>query len=208
MAITLQCLVGKEVVCNRDGRMGVVIREDGFNIYIRFGGTAETAEVKRVTSNQFNTGYKVVEDGEPLPRSKQQRRSPMPEGGAPGAGKALYSMFMNYLKRIANQDLEIYTDSDREHRTVVKYNGHNVFQLRPADTRLAVYCNPDSLCAQNKARVVYEYPKKFKRSLRSKFVFTTDGDLPLMQSIIVDGLFFRQIVIEEDDLNDPDDPDD
>lgn len=202
MARTLQCLVGKEVVCTREGRMGVVVREDGFNIYIRFGGTAETAEVKRVTSNQFNTGYKVVEDGEPLPRSKQPRRSPMPEGGAPGTGPVLYSMFMQYLKHIANQDLEIYTDSDRQHFTVVKYNGYNVFQLRPADTRLTVYCNPDSLCAQNKARAISEYPKKFKRALRSRFVFTTDGDLPLMQSVIVDGLFFRQIVIEEDDLDD------
>lgn len=200
MALTRKCFVGKEVICTQDGRMGVVTREDGFKMYITFRGTPETAETKIISSSTFDRHYKVIEDGEPLPREKKQRRAPFPKG-KPGAGNRLFNVFMTYVKQCANQDLEVFTSNDRNY-TIVKYNEHNVFQLRTASRWLTVYCNPKSLCASNKARIVSTYPQNFRRALTARFTFADDSDLPLMRSIIVDGLFYRQIVITEEDVED------
>lgn len=199
MARTRRCVVGKEVYDKLSGRMGRVLREDGFRIVVRLGSTPEDAEIKSVSSGVFQRFYKVIEDPDApeTPKVEQKRIEKYPKGRK-GVGERLYLLFRQEILNMANQDLEFYRSADGEYE-MVRYNGHNVFRTRTAKRRLVVYCHPKSLCPANKARIVKQYPKEYHWVLCAKFVFSDDSDLPLMRSIIADGLFYRQIIIRDDE---------
>lgn len=201
MATTKGSIVGREVYDKRAGVMGRVLKEDGLSLVIEFS-TPDGATTKTITPATFKRWYRLL-DPEPVeesPTTEEQKteRVHVPEShkGAVGAGPALCSLFLTTVKEAANQDLEI-TGTKDARNVVVKYNGRNVFEITVCKRRLVVMCHPKSLAPANVAQVVKQYPKEFGWPLSAKFVFTDDAQLPLMRSIINDGLYYRQIVERE-----------
>lgn len=218
MATTKGSIVGREVYDKRAGVMGRVLKEDGLSLVIEFS-TADGITTKTITPATFKRWYRLLDpepekeqpDLIPMPGTEgewthpadirdaeEQERGPVPEEhkGAVGAGSALCTLFLQTVKGAANQDLEITGTKDKRN-VVVKYNGRNVFEITVCKRRLVVMCHPKSLAPANVAQVTKQYPKEFGWPLSSKFVFTDDAQLPLMRSIINDGLYYRQIVDRE-----------
>lgn len=202
MATTKGSIVGREVYDKRAGVMGRVLKEDGLSLVIEFSIDGETL-TKTITPATFRRWYRLmdeepVEQVEPSEDQKKERGSvPEDHKGAVGAGSALCTLFLSTVKQSANQDLDITGTKDKR-AVVVKYNGKNVFELTVCKRRLVVMCHPKSLAPANVAQVTKQYPKEFGWPLSAKFVFTDDAQLPLMRSIINDGLFYRQIVEREE----------
>lgn len=222
MATTKGSVVGREVYDKRAGIMGKVLREDSLSLVIEFS-TPNGTVTKTITPSTFKRWYRLL-DKEPEPKQTEEKPlMPMPgtEGdwgekhwgpeestnsekpsrrtipeeqkGAVGAGSALSNLFVSVVKTAANQDLEVTGTKDKRN-LVIKYNGRNVFEITVCRRRLVVMCHPKSLSATNMRQVTKLYPKEFGWSLSAKFVFTDDAQLPLMRSIINDGLYYRQIV--------------
>ena len=198
MATTKGSIVGREVYDKRAGIMGKVLKEDGLSLVIEFS-TAEGTTTKTITPSTFKRWYRLLDpdpaEETPDPVEEKKERGPVPEDqkGAVGAGSALCNLFLDTVKEAANQDLDITGTKDKR-SVVVKYNGRNVFEITVCKRRLVVMCHPKSLAPTNVAQVTKQYPKEFGWPLSAKFVFTDDAQLPLMRSIINDGLFYRQIV--------------
>lgn len=203
MATTKGSIVGREVYDKRAGVMGRVLREDGLSLVIEFS-TPEGTKTKTITPSTFKRWYRLVDpepvEETPAPVEETKERGPVPEEqkGAVGAGSALCNLFLDTVKGAANQDLEVTGTKDKR-SVVVKYNGKNVFEITVCKRRLVVVCHPKSLAPANVAQITKQYPKEFGWSLSSKFVFTDDAQLPLMRSIINDGLYYRQIIEREAD---------
>lgn len=201
MATTRSSIVGREVYDKRAGLMGKVLKEDGLSLVIEFS-TPNVTATKTITPATFKRWYRLLDpepaDEKPKVLDSKQVRGPIPEEhkGAVGAGPALCSLFIATVKSSANQDIEITGTKDKRN-VIVKYNGKNVFEITVCKRRLVVMCHPDSLAPSNVSQMVKEYPKEFGWSLRAKFVFTDDAQLPLMRSIINDGLYYRQIIARE-----------
>ena len=202
MATTKGSIVGREVYDKRAGVMGRVLKEDGLSLVIEFSIDGETL-TKTITPATFRRWYRLmdeepVDEAAPSEDQKKERGSvPEDHKGAVGAGSALCTLFLSTVKQSANQDLDITGTKDKR-AVVVKYNGKNVFELTVCKRRLVVMCHPKSLAPANVAQVTKQYPKEFGWPLSAKFVFTDDAQLPLMRSIINDGLFYRQIVEREE----------
>ena len=201
MATTKGSIVGREVYDKRAGLMGKVLKEDGLSLVIEFSTESGTT-TKTITPSTFKRWYRLL-DPEPegsveAPVEQKNERAPVPEHqkGAVGVGSALCNLFVATVKSSANQDLEITGTKDKR-GVVIKYNGRNVFEITVCKRRLVVMCHPKSLAPANVAQVTKQYPKEFGWPLSAKFVFTDDAQLPLMRSIINDGLFYRQIVDRE-----------
>lgn len=198
MAATKGSIVGREVYDKRAGVMGRVLKEDSLSLVIEFS-TPDGATTKTITPSTFKRWYRLV-DKEPEPETpvqeepkKTRKTIPEDQKGAVGVGSALCNLFVDTVKTAANQDLEITGTKDKRN-LVIKYNGRNVFEITVCKRRLVVMCHPKSLAPTNVAQITKQYPKEFGWSLSAKFVFTDDAQLPLMRSIINDGLFYRQIV--------------
>ena len=200
MAATQGSIVGREVYDKRAGVMGKVLKEDGLSLVIEFS-TPEGTTTKTIRPATFKRWYRLL-DKEPEeqtsdPVEKKERGSvPEDQKGAVGAGSALCTVFLRLVKEAANQDLEITGTKDKRN-VVIKYNGRNVFEVTVCKRRLVVMCHPKSLAPTNVAQVTKQYPKEFGWPLSAKFVFTDDAQVPLMRSIVNDGLFYRQIVDKE-----------
>lgn len=201
MATTKGSIVGREVYDKRAGVMGRVLKEDGLSLVIEFS-TPDGATTKTITPATFKRWYRLL-DPEPVeesPATEEQKpeRAAVPDShkGAVGAGAALCTLFLTTVKEAANQDLEITGTKDKRN-VVVKYNGRNVFEVTVCKRRLVVMCHPKSLAPANVPQVAKQYPKEFGWPLSAKFVFTDDAQLPLMRSVINDGLYYRQIVERE-----------
>ena len=202
MATTKGSIVGREVYDKRAGIMGKVLKEDGLSLVIEFS-TSEGTTTKTITPATFKRWYRLLDpepaEETPAPVKEKKERGAVPEDqkGAVGVGSALCNLFVATVKSSANQDLEITGTKDKRN-VVVKYNGRNVFEITVCKRRLVVMCHPKSLAPANVAQVTKQYPKEFGWPLSAKFVFTDDAQLPLMRSIINDGLFYRQIVDREE----------
>lgn len=218
MATTKGSIVGREVYDKRAGLMGKVLKEDGLSLVIEFS-TADGTRTKTITPATFKRWYRLM-DPEPettqespvtgagsrdesenpsaSEESAKQDGATVPEDqkGAVGVGSALCNLFVRTVKDSANQDLEVTGTKDKR-SVVIKYNGRNVFEITVCKRRLVVMCHPKSLAPANVAQMTKQYPKEFGWPLSAKFVFTDDAQLPLMRSIINDGLYYRQIVDRE-----------
>lgn len=199
MATTKGSIVGREVYDKRAGVMGKVLKEDGLSLVIEFS-TADGTRTKTITPATFRRWYRLLdpEPTEDVPNSVEEENNergavPDEHKGAVGAGSALCDLFLQTVKGAANQDLEI-TGTQDKRNVVVKYNGRNVFEITVCRRRLVVMCHPKSLAPANVAQITKQYPKEFGWPLSAKFVFTDDAQIPLMRSIINDGLYYRQIV--------------
>lgn len=198
-------LIGKSVFNKRTGLMGTVVGEDGLALMIDTQGT-----VKTVTRRTFTRWFNVVEDDVPeVEEKKEEQVVSEPEtqtakkdtkaigsrfnpSGDKGVGKQLADKFLYLVKDMANQDLDITSDASGN-KLVIKYNGKNIFECTTAKRRFSVLCHPDSLTAQNMKHAFKVFPKEWGWALRAKFVFTSIDEVPLMKSIITDGMFYRQI---------------
>lgn len=202
MATTKGSIVGREVYDKRAGVMGKVLKEDGLSLVIEFS-TPDGTTTKTITPSTFKRWYRLLDpepaEETPAPGEEKKERGAVPEEqkGAVGVGNALCNLFLTTVKEAANQDLDITGTKDKR-AVVVKYNGRNVFEITVCKRRLVVMCHPKSLAPANVAQVTKQYPKEFGWPLSAKFVFTDDAQLPLMRSIINDGLYFRQIVEREE----------
>lgn len=216
MATTKGSIVGRDVYDKRRGVMGRVVKEDGLSLVIEFS-TADNTVTKTITPSTFKRWYRLLPE-EPKQCESQEPATVEPENvqaiaehtkgkgsvtvpddqkGAVGVGSALCSLFLSTVKSTGNQDIEVKTTSDKR-AVVVKYNGRNVFEITVCKRRLVVMCHPKSLSPANVKKVTKQYPKEFGWPLSSKFVFTDDSQLPLMRSIITDGLYYRQIINKEE----------
>lgn len=206
-------LMGKSVFNKRTGLMGTVVGEDGLTLMIDTQGV-----VKTVTRSTFTRWFNVVEDDKPEveeEKKEEVKDVPTPETSEPevsstdqeeskekgsrfnpsgdkGIGQQLADKFLYLVKDMANQDLDITAD-ESGNKLVIKYNGKNIFECTTAKRRFSVLCHPDSLTAQNVKNAFKVFPKEWGWALRAKFVFTSLDDVPLMKSIITDGMFYRQI---------------
>lgn len=203
MATTKGSIVGREVYDKRAGIMGKVLKEDGLSLVIEFS-TSEGTTTKTITPATFARWYRLLDpepednSSAPAEEKKESRAVPEDQKGAVGVGSALCNLFVATVKSSANQDLDITGTKDKRN-VVVKYNGRNVFEITVCKRRLVVMCHPKSLAPANVSKVTKQYPKEFGWPLSAKFVFTDDAQLPLMRSIINDGLFYRQIVDREEE---------
>jgi hypothetical protein len=204
MATTKGSIVGREVYDKRAGVMGKVLKEDGLSLVIEFSTADGITTTKTITPSTFKRWYRLLdpEPAEEAPSPVEERteeRGAVPEDhkGAVGVGSALCNLFLSTVRGAANQDLDITGTKDKR-AVVVKYNGRNVFEITVCRRRLVVMCHPKSLAPANVAQVTKQYPKEFGWPLSAKFVFTDDAQLPLMRSIINDGLYYRQIVDKGD----------
>lgn len=202
MATTRGSIVGREVYDKRAGVMGKVLKEDGLSLVIEFS-TPDGTTTKTITPATFNRWYRLL-DPEPAEETPvvdvsktDSRVIPEEHVGAKGAGPAMCNLFLRVVKSSANQDLEVTSTKDKR-TVVIKYNGKNVFEVTVCKRRLVVLCHPKSLAPSNVAQIVKQYPKEHGWPLSAKFVFTDESQLPLMRSIINDGLFYRQIVEKEE----------
>jgi len=202
-----QNYVNLEVFNKRNGTIGTVVGQDETTILIKSGDV-----IKAVTENTFLRWYTIVPQDKPVeketikePEKEEKKEKKKTDGkdkslpaGAPGVGELLREKFLSLVKEQANQDLDI-TYDEKNHRDIVKYNGRNVFECTTAKRRFNVLCHPKSLTADNFKRADKVFPKEWGWSLRAKFVFTDITQVPLMKTIIVDGLFYRQREEENND---------
>lgn len=219
-----QNYVDLEVFNKRNGTKGTVVSQDETTISIKTGET-----IKAVTESTFTRWYTIVPQDKPVEKSKEPDAVPITgtqdqnvsekesgkkevlekkddeeedkkilPAGNPGIGDELREKFLSLVKEQANQHLDI-TYDEKNHRDIIKYNGRNVFECTTAKRRFNVLCHPRSLTPDNLKRVTEVFPKEWGWSLNAKFVFTDINQWPLMKTIIVDGLFYRQREENKDD---------
>jgi len=202
-----QNYVNLEVFNKKNGTIGTVVGQDDTTILIKTGDA-----IKAVTENTFLRWYTIVPQDKPAEKEtiKEPEKEEKKEkkkidekdkslpAGPPGVGELLREKFLSLVKEQANQHLDI-TYDEKNNRDIIKYNGWNVFECTTAKRRFNVFCHPKSLTPDNLKRADKVFPKEWGWSLRAKFVFTDITQVPLMKTIIVDGLFYRQ---KEEENND------
>lgn len=195
-------LMGRIVYNKRSGLMGTVVAEDGLTLSIDTKGT-----IRGVTRGTFNRWFTVIDedeqdetqdkvvqqvdevDAEDGTKNRSSRYNP---SGEKGVGPHLAEKFIQLVKDMANQHLDI-TYDDTGKRITIKYNNRNIFECSVASRRFNVFCHPNSLTAQNMRLAFKVFPKDWGWSLRAKFVFTSLDEAHIMKSIITDGMFYRQV---------------
>ena len=202
-----QNYVNLEVFNKKNGTIGTVVGQDDTTILIKTGDA-----IKAVTENTFLRWYTIVPQDKPAEeetikepeKEEKKEKKKIDEkdkslpAGPPGVGELLREKFLFLVKEQANQHLDI-TYDEKNNRDIIKYNGWNVFECTTAKRRFNVFCHPKSLTPDNLKRADKVFPKEWGWSLRAKFVFTDITQVPLMKTIIVDGLFYRQ---KEEENND------
>lgn len=204
-----QSYVDLEVFNKRNGTIGTVVSQDETTISIKCGDT-----IKAVTESTFLRWYTIVPQDKLVEKEKEPETVPMPgtqdqdwgekasgnkenpekkilPAGVPGIGDQLREKFLFLVKEQANQSLDI-TYNEKSKQDIIKYNGRNVFECTTAKRRFNVMCHPNSLTPDNLKRAERIFPKEWGWSMRARFIFTDLAQWPLMKTIIVDGLFYRQ----------------
>lgn len=206
--------VGLEVFNKRNGTTGIVVSQDETIISLKCGDA-----IKAVTESTFLRWYTIIPQDKSVEKekAKEPETVPMPgtqdpdcgekvsdnkedsseedkkvlPSGDPGIGEQIRDKFLSIVKEQSNQHLDI-TYDEKNHKDIIKYNGRNVFECTTAKRRFNVLCHPKSLTPDNLKRATEIFPKEWGWSLNVKFVFTDINQWPLMKTIIVDGLFYRQ----------------
>lgn len=190
-----QSVLNLEVFNKRNGVTGTVVAEDAQTVTIQTEGVN-----KVVTRGTFKRWYNIIpqenneketDHNESVDSEVEEDGKGMPAGDW-GIGDQLRAKFLSLVKSKANQLLDFSYD-DKLKRDIVKYNGKNVFECTTANRRFNVLCHPKALTPDNYQRADKVYPKEWGWALNVKFIFTDLSQLPLMHSIITDGLFYRQI---------------
>lgn len=204
-----QSYVDLEVFNKRNGTTGTVVSQDETTISIKCGDA-----IKAITESTFSRWYTIVPQDKPVEKEKEPETVPVPRtqdrdwgekasgnkenpekkilpASVPGIGDQLREKFLFLVKEQANQSLDI-TYNEKSKQDIIKYNGRNVFECTTAKGRFNVMCHPNSLTPDNLKRAERIFPKEWGWSMRARFIFTDLAQWPLMKTIIVDGLFYRQ----------------
>lgn len=209
-------IVGRTVYDKKRGLMGRVIKEDGLQITIEFDD-GELKQSKAVSPNTFKRWYRLLDEE---PETEQASEGDWAPGGSeideheeeatpakkeykfpvgePGVGTELATYFRSTIQEYANQDL-LFTSAGGGRIVVVKYNGRNVFEVTVCKRRINVLCHKKSLSPDNLARATKVFPEDYGWPLSVQFTFTKldESSRALIQCIVTDGLYYRQIVEEE-----------
>lgn len=213
-----QNYVHLEVFNKRNGTTGTVVSQDETTISIKSGDAIKAVtentflrwytivpqdkSAEKETSKEPEmvpmSGTQDQDWGDKASGKKEESEKEAEEddkkvfpAGNPGIGDELREKFLALVKDQANQHLDT-TYDEKNHRDIIKYNGRNVFECTTAKRRFNVLCHPKSLTPDNLKRATEIFPKEWGWSLNAKFVFTDINQWPLMKTIIVDGLFYRQ----------------
>lgn len=183
--------IGKSVFNRTTGLMGEIVASDGVTVTVECNGV-----VKAYLRNSFKSMFRVIESEEDSVGTDKKvdgRKNPRPNPkGEPDVGQEILSKFLANLKNMANQNLDISFKRDGKYM-IVLYNGYRIFEVAIANRRISVFAHPRSLSPLNASLANRIFPKEGGRHLRAKFVFTSPDEVPLMKSLITDGLYYRQI---------------
>ena len=171
-------LLHAEVFNRRDGARGKVLKVSPDIISIEFEQPGGTKKILDVTHGTFKRWYNIISSVD-----EQDLK--------PSTGMELRNRFMQILKNDYGDGIEVLFKPKKDVE-IVKYNGHNIFEVSYSKTALNVLCHPNSLAPQNIAKAYRTFPKDWNWSLRTKFVFTSLSEQTLMRSIIVDGIYYRK----------------
>jgi hypothetical protein len=169
-------IINCEVFNRREGTKGVVVAENADTVTIQFEDVDGNPVKKTVTQATFRRWYNVVSVSEEPPKGQTQ-------------GRELRDRFMKILVGYCD-GIEVFYDEKRNVE-YAKYRGKHIFEISYTKRHLNVMCHPKSLAPQNLAKAYRTFPKEWNWSLRTKFVFTSLGEAPLMKSIIADGIYYR-----------------
>ena len=182
--------VGDIVYYRRDLTKGEVAKLDLGCVYIKLEG----GDIKAVTIQQFNK-YWITE--RMLNKDKtndtdfgMNLANTSVLSGELGIGKKLADKFIGFLKSMHDDKLTLEFKDPK--KFTVWYDGYTVFRVEECRRKLVVYAHPKSLLPVNMKYVAKVYPKNFYQSLRAKFVFTEESQIPIMRSIISDGIYYRK----------------
>lgn len=194
-------VVGREVFDKVRGLTGTVVREDGLSLVILFILPDGSSEKKIVTPGIFRTNYRLTENRHTLadlfyaPKFEQDRVNTRTIQGEKGIGPYLWNEFNQILKLYANQNLDIHVSKDSRHVTII-YNSKVAFRVVVSSRRLTVTCNIKALSPISRKFCYVKNEHNATMATYGMFVFTKRSDSPVMRAVIVDGLFYCQIIDE------------
>ena len=173
-------LLYSEVFNRKEGISGRVVGVTPDYLNIEFT-TGEISEVQSVSQATFKRWYNIISK----PTESDLKT-------ATATGQLLRTAFMTILKRdFETEDITtIY--NDKKKTDIIKYNNHSIFEVTATKNNLNVMCHPKSLTPQNLDKAYKTFPKEWNWALRTKFVFTSVEENPLMRSIIADGIYYRK----------------
>lgn len=189
-------VVGRHVFDKKQNLEGVVTREDGTTLTICYTGLDGKIFYKRVTSLYFRTNFRLLENKnlaidlvmkQATPQVKTNR---LPTCGAECTGGNLLSIFKEMIKNISNQDVTISRARQQIH---YKFNGKPMFLIYPRQKRLVV-------CTYTKALTPRVIQKAWKVNEGNDtlngtvFIFTKLEERPIMRALILDCIYYRQII--------------
>lgn len=171
-------LLYAEVFNRKEGISGKVISVNPDFLSIEFDNKGEK-ETQAVSYATFKRWYNIVS-------------KPEEEDLVPTSGDILRTSFMKILNNeFGSEEIEIFYN-DKKKLEIVKYNGRNIFEITATKDTLNVMCHPNSLTAVNMSKAYKTFPKEWNWSLRTKFIFRSASETPLMRSIIADGIYYRK----------------
>lgn len=161
-----------------DGMTAVFKKQDDGKIYTR-------------RAVYFMQQFTQIPGEKSIVESKQSR--PEYPKGEVGIGGILFNRFLAILDQEAPVNL-FKTFNKKGTVCSIVYNGYKIFECQELRRRFTVRCNPKSLSPKNYAKA--EIMEKMG-ILSARYMFTSVDDLPLMSSIIIDGLYYRRLKMEE-----------
>lgn len=176
--------VGMTVINNRNGVKGTVVKKDSESVFIDVPGVG----IKTVTIGTFNKWWKPENDVDDVENNEEQSTEKVE--AKVGLGEELSIKFISIIKSYNDDEIVMFFKNPK--KFCVKCMGRNIFEVTVCRKKLVVMAHPNSLTPDNMRRVTKLYPKEWNNSLRAKFVFQSVDQVPLMKTIISDGIFFRK----------------
>ena len=180
--------VGMTVINNRNEVKGTIVKMDSESIFIDVPGIG----IKTVTIGTFNKWWKLEKDVEDISQDvvdDEELLTKEVEAKA-GVGEELSIKFISIIKSYNDDEIVMFFKNPK--KFFVKCMGRNIFEVTICRKKLVVMAHPNSLTPDNMRRVTKLYPKEWNNSLRAKFVFQSVDQVPLMKTIISDGIFYRK----------------
>lgn len=177
--------IGCSVVNKRNHCTGVVVKIDTDSVFIDIPNSG----IKCVTISNFNKWWdKQVNDDteETVQNVKEEPKVNLQFG----MGDKLFDKFIDIIKSYKDDNILVFYKNPK--KIVIRYNNRIIFDVSICRKKLVVMAHPNSLTPDNYRRITKLYPKSWNNSLRAKFVFYDTDQIPLMKTIISDGIFYRQ----------------
>lgn len=183
--------IGGTYVHNKHFYKVTLMSYDGMTAVVKH----EDDSIKTLKAIYFNQIFTLLPQKDvDVDKVVDERKRRKQRQGEVGIGEVLFNRFISLLEEIAPVNLDMNFNKERT-EAVIKYNGYQVFNCKVTRRRFIVRCHPNSLSPNSMKHVEYQYGKEQGWVLSSRFVFTEMDEIPLMQSILVDGLHYRRETI-------------